>query len=445
MAESGSTVTIFTLGTRGDLQPLLALGQGLQQRGHTVRIATSVNFAEQIRAAGFVFFELSGDFQSTLNDNPNLGDLGLEMLAVARMFRERMTCWAKDWATQGQLACNGADLLIGVGNANLLAKLLGEAFAIPVVFAHLMPLTPSRYLPPMSLTSRTLPGPLNIAAYQALRLAMWRIMVKPTIDQCVRALGLPAYPWYGPYFQRRWAQIRVVYGFSQHVVSRPADWPDSAQICGYWMLQEPQWQPPTALQAFLDAGPAPVYIGFGSMVTGDPQALTATVIEAVRRSGRRAILAGGWGALDTAHVEADAQIFPLQQAPHSWLFPRMAAVVHHGGAGTTGAAAAAGVPSVVVPFFLDQPFWAHCLARQGVAPPAIVRRKMQAQTLTDAINQTTQPAMVRAAAQLGQRIRAEDGVTTAVDWLERWGVLPRLQRDDPVRTAPRHALDARLP
>ncbi|OAX55283.1 glycosyltransferase [Xanthomonas graminis] len=438
----GATVAIFTLGTRGDIQPLLALGRGLQQRGHAVRIVTSANFAEQIRAAGLSFFALSGDFQALLENDPSIAERGLQWKAMATLFRERMVLWAKDWAAQGQLACTGAYLLVGVGSGSLLAAALGEACAIPVVFAQLQPFTASRHLPPMPLAGRNVPGPLSMAAYHLMRLAVWRVM-RPAINQCVRAqLGLRAYPWYGPYFHRGSAQVSVVYGFSPQLLPRPRDWPASVQICGYWMLRESQWQPPAALQAFLDAGPAPVYIGFGSMVSADPQAFVAMLVEAVRRSGRRAVLASGWGGLDAAHAHADAQIFPVQQAPHAWLFPRMSAIVHHGGAGTTGAAAAAGVPSVVVPFYGDQPFWAHCLAQQGVAPPALARAGLQAQTLAAALDQAAQPAMVQAAAHLGARIRAEDGVATAVAWLERWGVLPRLGRGEPDRSVSPQALGA---
>ncbi|MGL0788328.1 glycosyltransferase [Xanthomonas translucens] len=438
----GATVAIFTIGTRGDIQPMLALGRELQQRDHAVRIVTSANFAEQIRAAGLSFFALSGDFQALLENDLSIADRGLQWRAMATLFRERMAFWARDWAAQGQLACTGADLLIGVGSVSLLAAALGEVCAIPVVFAQLQPLTASRQLPPMLLAGRNVPGPLSMAAYQLLCLGVWRVM-RPAINQCVRAqLGLRPYRWYGPYFYRDSAQVRVLYGFSTQVLPRPSDWPESAQVCGYWMLQEPQWQPPAALQAFLDAGPAPVYIGFGSMVSADPQAFAATLVEAVRRSGRRAVLASGWGALDAAHAHADAQIFHLRQAPHAWLFPRMAAIVHHGGAGTTGAAAAAGVPSVVVPFYGDQPFWAHCLALQGVAPPALACAGLQAQTLAAALDQAAQPAMVQAAAHLGARIRAEDGVGTALAWLERWGVLPRLGRGEPDRALPPQALGA---
>ena len=136
------------------------------------------------------------------------------------------------------------------------------------------------------------------------------------------------------------------------------------------------------------------------------------------------MLATGWGALDGEDGDQDGRIFYLRQAPHDGLFPLMSAAVHHGGAGTTAAAVRAGIPSVIVPFFGDQPFWAHCLHRKGVAPPALDRKTMTADLLASGMNETQQPAMVQAAAGLGRLVRAEDGIGEAVRRLRAWNLLP---------------------
>jgi sterol 3beta-glucosyltransferase len=245
-------------------------------------------------------------------------------------------------------------------------------------------------------------------------------VMKPAINDIVRPqLGLPRYPWYGPYFHSR--QQRVLYGFSRHVVPRPADWPDSAQITGYWFLDEPHWQPSQALRDFLDAGPKPIYVGFGSMVSAQAEQFTACVLDAMGRTGQRAVLATGWGGLAAKEGAQDERIFMTQGAPHDWLFPRMAAAVHHGGAGTTAAAVRAGIPSVIVPFYGDQPFWARCLQREGAAPPALDRKHLSAEALANAIDSTLQESMRRSAATLGERVRAEDGVGAALRCLQTWG------------------------
>lgn len=429
MLESSAPIAIFTIGTQGDIRPCVALGVGLQRAGYPVRIVTSDNFEGMVRAAGLAFFPLTANFQTLLDSNREIADKGLDMSAMARISRHFYGEWAMQWASEGMAAAQGAGLIIGVANSTLLAKAVAEAQGIPFVGAQLQPLTPSRHMPPLVLVGgRKLAPALNMAAYNVLRLLVWYVM-KPAINDIVRPqLGLPRYPWYGPYFNNR--HHRVLYGFSHHVVPRPADWPETAQITGYWFHRQADWHPPEALRAFLDAGSKPIYVGFGSMISTRAEQFTATVLEAVRRSGQRAVLATGWGGLAGEEGAQDGQIFFTRGAPHDWLFPRMVAAVHHGGAGTTAAAVRAGIPSVIVPFFGDQPFWARCLQREGVAPAMVDRRTMRMETLLAAIDAALKPPMRKAAASLGTKVRAEDGVREAIACLRNWGLLKPVQDEE---------------
>ncbi|APP79094.1 glycosyltransferase [Xanthomonas hortorum] len=414
-------VLIATLGTHGDVRPIIALGRGLQERGYPVRVLTSANFESLIRANGLEFFPLSGDHQKLLQGHPNVAEMRGGWRGIWGTLRAQLMDWARDWAEQGRAACADAGLILGVGSASLLAHSLGQAYGLPVVFTQLQPLNASRHVPLMVMPTVRLPGLVSVALHHAVRFAAWQLM-RPALNGIVRpALGLPAYPWSGP---DRSAQ-RVVYGYSEHLCPRPPDWPDRAQVAGFWQLPQPQWQPPAALEAFLQAGPPALYVGFGSMISIDAAQLTAIVKAAVRLTGQRALLASGWGGLAAGEDASDdaERFFQLEQAPHDWLFPRVSVAVHHGGAGTTGAALAAGIPSVVLPFGYDQPFWAHCLAQRGVAPPALARVGLQPETLADAIRQASAPSMRAAARVLGQRIREEDGISRAVDQLEAWGLL----------------------
>ncbi|SBV52948.1 glucosyltransferase [Xanthomonas bromi] len=344
-------VVIATLGTHGDVRQIIALALGLQRRGYPVRVLTSSNFAALIRANGLEFFPLSGDVQELLQDHPDIA----EMRGASGILRKKLPEWARDWAAQGSAACAGAGLILGVGSASFLVHSLGEAYGVPVAFAQLQPLTESRHLPLMLMPNLRLPGRVSVALHRLLRFVGWQLM-RPVVNGIVRsALGLPEYPWSGP--DR--STLRVIYGYSGHVCPRPPDWPEGAQVCGFWQLPPSQRQPPAALQAFLQAGPPPLYIGFGSMTSSAAAQLTATVKAAVRLTGQRALLASGWGGLAAGEAAAvdDAERFcHLEQAPHDWLFPRVSVAVHHGGAGTSGAALAAGIPSVVLPFGYDQPF-----------------------------------------------------------------------------------------
>ena len=419
-------IVIFTIGTQGDIRPCVALGQGLQRSGYPVRIATSPNFAEMVRQAGLEFYPLTADFQSMLESDRSITDQGLNLRAMARIFRDRYAEWAAHWVHEGLAAADGARLLIGVSNSTLLAKALSEALGIPFAIARLQPLTPSRRLPPMVLSGARdkLPGLLSLGAHHLLFQMVWGVM-RPAINDVVRPqLGLRRYSPLGPYlFRSDLHAAKVINGFSTHVLPRPADWPDSSLVTGYWFLDEPQWRPPEALYEFLAAGPKPIYVGFGSMVSSNATSFTEVVLDAVKRSGQRAVLATGWGGLDHEGIGQSERVFFVRHAPHDWLFDRVAAAVHHGGAGTTAAAVRAGIPSVIVPFYGDQPFWARCLHRKGVAPPAMGRKGLSSDAMAGALKAAQHPAMVERAFELGCAVRAEDGVGEALRCLHGWGLL----------------------
>jgi sterol 3beta-glucosyltransferase len=207
--------------------------------------------------------------------------------------------------------------------------------------------------------------------------------------------------------------------WSEHVVPNPPDWPADVATVGYWFLDRPDdWAPSPALAAFLDSGPPPVYIGFGSMAARHPERTSQTVLRAIRQTGQRALLARGWGGIDAQDVPEF--VFLLDEAPHDWLFPRCVAVVHHGGAGTTAASLRAGRPSVICPFFGDQPFWGRRVHALGAGPAPIRQKKLTADQLAAAIRVAIGDDRVRRrAAEIGRAIRAEDGIGRATRHLQR--------------------------
>jgi UDP:flavonoid glycosyltransferase YjiC (YdhE family) len=326
---------------------------------------------------------------------------------------------ASAWPKQARRAAQGADLLISHGMVYLLGASVGQSLGVPVVETQLMPTLPSRTPPPLPLPkwADKLPGVVNVALGHAARAAVWHTL-RPAYNQIVRpALGLPPFPWSGP---NNVSHPRL-FGYSPALVEPPASWPANVRVTGAWRLEEGAcWRPPEALTEFLKAGPPPVYVGFGSMINHAPDAFTTKVLEASRASGKRMILATGWGGLSSLPPDASERIMTIGRAPHDWLFPRMALAVHHGGAGTTAAATWAGIPSVLVPVFGDQPFWAARLAQLGVAPPPLPREKVTAAALTAAILAADSPAMRARAAALGERVRGENGVANALDALAEW-------------------------
>jgi sterol 3beta-glucosyltransferase len=211
--------------------------------------------------------------------------------------------------------------------------------------------------------------------------------------------------------------VPMLYAYSEAVVPRPADWDENTLVTGYWFLDAPAgWQPPAELERFLAGGSPPVYIGFGSMFMAGGAQTTALVLKALDLAGQRAVLATGWGGLTAA--SATDQVYCLEDVPHDWLFPQMAAVVHHGGAGTTGASLRAGRPAVVCPLVGDQPFWGRRVAELGVGPEPLPKSKLTAERLAEAIGlAVTDAGMRQRAAALGEIIRSEDGVGRAVAFI----------------------------
>ncbi len=181
-----------------------------------------------------------------------------------------------------------------------------------------------------------------------------------------KQLGLGRLPLLPPLAGIERAGIPFLYGYSPSVIARPSNWPESRAVCGSWFLNGDGTRPPdTRLTAFLEAGPPPIFVGFGSMASGDSGRLTSIIIEAIQRTGQRALLSSGWGRFQADRLAAS--VLPIGFVAHDWLFPRVSMAIHHGGAGTTAAVLKAGIPSIVVPFFADQFFWGERYVRSGLA------------------------------------------------------------------------------
>ncbi|KAE8397505.1 hypothetical protein BDV37DRAFT_289365 [Aspergillus pseudonomiae] len=173
------------------------------------------------------------------------------------------------------------------------------------------------------------------------------------------------------------------------------------------------------------AGTTPIYIGFGSIVVDDPAQLTKTLFEAVRLTGQRALISKGWGKLG-GDVDIPDNIFLLGNCPHDWLFMHVSCVAHHGGAGTTAAGLRQGCPTVIVPFFGDQPFWGSIVARAGAEPPPVPFKQLTAEDLPAAINKALEPSTRHAASEIRDRMASETGTENAVQSFHRHLNLGRL-------------------
>jgi UDP:flavonoid glycosyltransferase YjiC (YdhE family) len=410
-------VLISTLGTRGDVQPYIALALGLRNAGHDVTLSSDISFAAFAASYGVPYAPLDDSLTRLINSSQGKDALNGKgrlklMREVGPMLRRLMDMtWAVAQDTRPEL------LLFH--SKQLGAHHIAEKLAIPAWMTMALPThSPTRVFASPVFGGGDYGGLINRVTH-ALLLKGGTAPYAKTVNAFRReALGLG--PFDGDALRLCGAPLPRLYGYSEHVLPRPADWDKHTVVTGYWFLPAPaDWRPSNALLAFLDAGPPPVYIGFGSMAANDAERSTRIVLDAVKHSGRRAIIASGWGGLSSA-IETDARVFALDAAPHDWLFPRCAAVVHHGGAGTTAAGLRAGKPTVICPFFGDQPFWGKRVRALGAGPAPIPQKSLNSAALSAAITQVcTDPALRANAEALGRAINTEDGIARAVEAIER--------------------------
>ena len=420
-------ILVLTLGSRGDVQPYVALGQGLRAAGHDVSICTSEHFAAFITAHGLDYRHMNNGFVDLIGsmegraaiaglDNllgtlrvmasmlPRVGPLQVETLQDA---------WCAAQAVQPDLILFHPKIPGAVD--------IADALGVPVIMAPLFPqYVATGEFPTLGFPALPFGAGYRRGTYHLVHWLAGRIGGGPIRRwRCNNAMA-PRPAALGLFTDAAGHPIPVLHGYSTVVSARPTDWPETAVVAGAWSLAAPgDWLPQAALLEFLAAGPPPVYVGFGSMAGRDPTRVTRIVLEALRLSGRRGLLALGWGGLDPPALPPD--VMAIDQAPHDWLFPQVAAVVHHGGAGTTEAALRAGKPSVVCPFFGDQPFWGRRVHTLGAGPAPIPQKRLTAGRLAAAIREAaTDPSMSDAAEALGRRLRREHGVASTVRWIERW-------------------------
>jgi len=417
-------IAIPTTGSRGDVQPYIALGVGLQARGHQVCVATHADFEGVVRSHGLAFepLELGGRLLQATDTGDRMLHAGSNPFAFMSEFARLRRPLLHDLLRNCWRACRGADVILSTSSEFLLAESVAEREHLPVVWASLMPLAPSRFQESCLFPQwpRWLPGSsaYNLMTHVATGAGMWLLQRKELNRARRNVLGLPPLSANGS--TRSYLAPRLCLdGYSPHVAPRPRDWSDHHHVTGYWFLDhEPDWKPPPGLIDFLAAGPPPICIGFGSMHNRDAVRVTEIAAQALKRSGQRGILLTGWEGMVEAPVSD--RLYSVAEAPHDWLYPQTAGVIHHGGAGATAAGLRAGAPSLLVPFMADQPFWGRRVYALGVGPKPIPRHKLSVEKLADGIRcMVTDEVIRRRAANLGVLIRAEDGVARAAELLER--------------------------
>ncbi|MEU1205077.1 glycosyltransferase [Nocardia sp. NPDC005825] len=412
-----SKLVIAAMGTRGDVAPLLDVALRLGDAGHEVVVAAHCLFRELITEAGLEFRLMGADVKVDESDPFNVDLSGHEDLVVPEKL-----AWPEGQRFLGNglieaLVDEPMDALLLSPITEFSGFQLAEAKGIPAIGLRLFPLSATTQHPPSLVGDKDFGGFRNrltadVGAW------LFDTVYRGPVAEFRRDLGLPKVSARTLRRRRTASEWPVLHGYSPSVSPRPVDWRPGLEVTGYWWPPRPlDWEPPTELVDFLEAGPPPVFVGFGSTTEGrDRRAEFSELLnETLRRFGGRALVQTGWMNLD---ISGD-DVMTIGSVPYDWLFPQVAAAIHHGGAGTTSASLRAGMPFAAVPGQADQGFWARRMRELGVSPATIAQRELSVDGLVSALHAMTTDSFYRDnATRLAERIAQEDGAGTAVKAIE---------------------------
>lgn len=408
-------IAILTLGTRGDVEPFIALGLALKKRGHDVVLGAPENFQFWIEEKELVYRSIGVDMQAFVRSLEARKVMAGNVFAMVRMWRESIVPLTRKSLDAIWETAREAEVIVYHPKTSGAID-VAEATGATLFHAAFFPLFPTRAFPLFVLRGNYGPW-FNRLSYKVLLLS--RLLFLPTLNKWrkdMMGLGKASAFGFMNAYKNSLTQLCAV---SPAVVpGYPADDSENILTTGYWFLDEGKdWLPDSALMAFLEKGDPPIYIGFGSMTTGDPARLAQIIVEGVRRSGIRAIIATGWGAMEK--IEVPETIYIIKGAPHCVLFKYVTAVVHHGGAGTTAAGLRAGLPTLICPLTFDQPYWGRRVFSMGCGPKPQLLKRLSTERFMKALIDLTQNESYRVhAGILAQTIAGENGIARAVDVIE---------------------------
>lgn len=414
-------IGIVCIDTRGGVQPYLGLGLGLSNAGHDVHIAAPEGFRGLVAPTGLRFHGLTGETEGIMHSPEVRAAMEKGFIATHKLMVEKAGEMMREHMKNVLAACEGCDLILGGFGGMLTGEAVAEKLRIPFLQAHLQPLASTGDYPGLlSLPGLRWFGPHNRLSHKFTRQVFWQPL-RGTLNRARKeVLGLPAAPFWGNVGKLTSPNDLALYGYSPSLLPPPRGWPSNIRVTGYWFLDRPtDWTSPPELEAFLNEGPPPVAVGFGSMASQDAEATAKLVLEAIRKTKQRVILLSGWGGMSADDLPPWAYL--VHAVPHDWLFPRCIASVHHGGAGTTAAVLRAGVPSIIIPFAADQPFWARAIIRNQLGDSPGKRGSLTSERLASCLSKVLESDTIRhSAAEMGRKIRSENGVGEAVSAINQW-------------------------
>ncbi len=386
---------------------MIALGRGLVERGHDVLLAGPENFGAWATAQGLAFEPVGTDVERFMRD---VGDAAANFVyQTGYLVRELIPLHFEKLPA----ICDGADLVVGAG-VQFAARSVAELSGTPYAYVAYVPVTiPSAYHPPFFVKNQRLPHAINRVLWR-----LFGVMSKGALGKAIgrgrKRLGLPRI---GDVMEHL-TEIPLMLAAEPVLATPPPDFPANVHVTGALRLRSEEALDDD-LARFLDAGPAPVLLGFGSMVSDRAREVMHLFARAARDVGCRLLVQTGWTGMRPDELDLGDGCRTIGRAPHTKLLPRVRAVVHHGGAGTTTAVALAGLPQLILPHLLDQYYWAHRVRVLGIGPRGVpvqrIRRRQVTTLLRDLVGNDGYASRARAiASQLGR----VDGVKEVIRLLE---------------------------
>lgn len=407
-------ITMISMGTTGDVRPIVLLGKELASRGHEITIAAFSHFREMVESSGLHFFQLSGDAEKFI---ANVMKPGTSALTFLPQVQKTMKDVAPQLIQDLSDSCDGMDAIVCSFFGSVFYS-IAEQHHIPCVQVHYYPMDPNGNVPISPVKAQGMGKAVNELTYRLGYLLIGAVEHHFLSEWRVENGLRDRKPKTMPDYRIGDKEVPVVYAISPNVLPRPAQWGESIHMSGFWFDETPcTWEPPEDLRRFMEEGEPPVYIGFGSMNSGDMNKTMTKVLRAVRASGVRAVINLGWSG---QKLHSGSKVYFGEYIPHDWLFPRVRAVVHHGGAGTTAAGLRYGKPTLVIPFGGDQPFWGQRVYELGCGPKPISRQSLTVQKLTKALLDLSATPRYRVAAEeMSERLSMEKGTVKAADIIEK--------------------------
>ena len=412
-------IAITTVGTRGDLQPYIALGLGLKEAGHEVLIVSSKNEEAFVKNYGLAFFSLNVDIQKLMDGDEvqemSKGNNPLKFILSHLKGSKKLKQLMVDTQAEIWTACQFADIIIFHPGMPIGFFIAQENKRISVMANPFPVIATSDYPAILFYTSPRLGKLFNKITHKIFEKLFWSLSKSAVVEFWNKSVKTKMNFSLSPTRQQIDSGMPVINGYSNLFFHHSKHWDNNIHTTGNWFIDnEPNFIPPTVLTNFIDNGEQPIYIGFGSMKDIESFKTTLNIIkEALDQTKQRAVVGLGWSKL-SYNESIPSNIFLIESIPHSWLFPKMKIVIHHGGAGTTATGLRVGKPTIIIPHNADQPAWGQRIFELGVGSKPIKKTKLTADNLASAILFAQQPNIISKADKLGQELRKENGVKNAV-------------------------------